>query len=358
MSRLMDADAVGLLAVGFELAAQRLALVRGQGESREALSTWAQASAARLVRSVLEAAGPVSTGPDAARLEALHVAARELSSLVRTMRFDGAKQYAPRLREWLDATRARVSSAEELWLGPWLAGKAVVLAALTQVDAGTPEELATFEEEVEQARTRVLDLMKPELLSAPSVPWRDVAAFVKGEETHLLRWLVEQRATQPHEEAGHEAVAVGRWASTLEKVQAQAEAHLTGTLALFVAPQIPEKKLRGAREGLLKSVPESEPVVALLDTTVFGGGGDGLAFLADRFFFKELGHQPTWMPYSNVAKARSEGPSVIVETLLALESGELAPDIRFGGVLRMTLVTADGAARIARFLEALKPSRA
>jgi hypothetical protein len=63
-------------------------------------------------------------------------------------------------------------------------------------------------------------------------------------------------------------------------------------VGLYVAPDVPEKKLRGAVRDYAKGV-HSEDVVALYDGTLLGNGKDGAIFLNDRLIFQNSDFEPT-----------------------------------------------------------------
>ncbi|WP_397547481.1 hypothetical protein ABUL39_03725 [Rhodothermus marinus] len=60
---------------------------------------------------------------------------------------------------------------------------------------------------------------------------------------------------------------------------------------LFVAPEIPEDRLRGALADYAQGVAPHE-VLALYDATWMGTGRDGAVFLRDRFVFQNLDLEP------------------------------------------------------------------
>lgn len=65
------------------------------------------------------------------------------------------------------------------------------------------------------------------------------------------------------------------------------------TLGLFVAPDIPFKKLHNAIEDYAKKVRRKD-VVALYDATLMGSAKDGALFLADRFVFQNNNLEPAY----------------------------------------------------------------
>ncbi len=60
---------------------------------------------------------------------------------------------------------------------------------------------------------------------------------------------------------------------------------------LFVAPEIPEDRLRGALADYAHGVAPHE-VLALYDATWMGTGRDGAVFLRDRFIFQNMDLEP------------------------------------------------------------------
>ncbi|MDZ4698290.1 MAG: hypothetical protein SH809_01180 [Rhodothermales bacterium] len=63
------------------------------------------------------------------------------------------------------------------------------------------------------------------------------------------------------------------------------------TVGLFVAPDIPEKKLKNALADYGKKLRQTE-VVALYDATLLGTGGDGALFTGDRIVFQNSNLEP------------------------------------------------------------------
>lgn len=62
-------------------------------------------------------------------------------------------------------------------------------------------------------------------------------------------------------------------------------------VGLYVAPDVPEKKLRGAVRDYAKGV-QPEDVIALYDGTLLGNGRDGAIFLDDRLIFQNSDFEP------------------------------------------------------------------
>ncbi|WP_272675035.1 hypothetical protein [Providencia sp. PROV075] len=71
---------------------------------------------------------------------------------------------------------------------------------------------------------------------------------------------------------------------------------------LHIAPDIPEKKLNNAARSMnLQDTIGS--VIALLDTTVFGSGKDGLAFTGEKMVYKPVFESPIVINFSELEKA-------------------------------------------------------
>ncbi len=77
-------------------------------------------------------------------------------------------------------------------------------------------------------------------------------------------------------------------------------------LGLFVAPNIPFKKLHNAIEDYAKDVRRKE-VVALYDATLMGSAKDGALFMADRFVFQNNNLEPSYeVHYDDLVQVEAE----------------------------------------------------
>lgn len=65
------------------------------------------------------------------------------------------------------------------------------------------------------------------------------------------------------------------------------------SMGLFVAPNIPPKKVQNAIQDYAKKARERD-VVALYDATLLGSAKDGAVFLQDRFIFQNTDLQPAY----------------------------------------------------------------
>ncbi len=63
-------------------------------------------------------------------------------------------------------------------------------------------------------------------------------------------------------------------------------------IGLYVAPEIPQKRLRGATRDYAKDI-HAEDIIALYDGTFLGNGKDGAVFLSDRFIFQNSDLEPS-----------------------------------------------------------------
>ncbi len=349
----MDAVTMEFLSLGFELSSRTLSFIHAQG-SPEAAVAVLEPSATRLAEALRTMPRRNGSGPESTTVEELRVRARDLAMLARMKRPQDAPRYLEPLVAAVAAARAHLEEGQALWLGPWLAGRAVAMAAAFYAGAASPSDVAAFEEEVETSRARLLESVRSHLLASSDVPWRELAAFVRGEGTQLLPWLLGAGADMGAMRTLAPRVERPKRPLSLDEVVARAEDLLKKGLSVYVTPLIPEKKVRGARGSFLEEAQPDEPLVALIDTTVFGGAEHGVAFLGERFFFKDLTQDMVWLPYSDVVTARAEGDHVIVETPLKAASSDLSPSGRFGSVLKMNLLESDRALRVAGFLQAVR----
>lgn len=78
------------------------------------------------------------------------------------------------------------------------------------------------------------------------------------------------------------------------------------SLGLYVAPDIPFKKLHNAIEDYAKDVRRKE-VLALYDATLMGSARDGAIFLADRFVFQNNNLEPAYeVRYNDLVQIEPE----------------------------------------------------
>jgi hypothetical protein len=119
------------------------------------------------------------------------------------------------------------------------------------------------------------------------------------------------------------------------------------TVGLFVAPDIPPKKLEGALSDYAKKLRHTE-VVALYDATLLGTGRDGAVFANDAFVFQNSNLEPAHeVKYTDLVGVRARrklmgGQKIDLEVNRGRATIELALD--FSG-------KPDAASYVTRFLE-------
>lgn len=81
-----------------------------------------------------------------------------------------------------------------------------------------------------------------------------------------------------------------------------AREHLEGTVGVYLAPDIPARKLRRARAAHGQHLGAREPIVALFDATILGSGEDGFLATPERFCWKNLMEHPRAVRWSDLAR--------------------------------------------------------
>jgi hypothetical protein len=118
-------------------------------------------------------------------------------------------------------------------------------------------------------------------------------------------------------------------------------------LGLYLAPDIPPEKLRGALGDYAKGVPADE-VVALYDATLFGSAKDGAVFLPDRLVYQNNDLQrPHTIRYADVVGVSLKGGAVRgrrVEVQVGQGRTTVTERLDFAN-------RGEAAAHVARFLE-------
>jgi hypothetical protein len=85
-----------------------------------------------------------------------------------------------------------------------------------------------------------------------------------------------------------------------------AREHLAGVHDAHVAPDIPPRKLRGAREAHALALPPGEPIVVLYDSTLLGGGEDGFVATPARLCWKNHYAAPRSALWDELARVALE----------------------------------------------------
>ena len=90
---------------------------------------------------------------------------------------------------------------------------------------------------------------------------------------------------------------------------------------VFCIPNIPKDKLKGAIEGITECAETSETVIAVLDTTLFGGCDNGVVFSNKAMYFKSLMSERQVISYDDVAFAEAKGV-VLKELVITWRHGD------------------------------------
>ena len=75
------------------------------------------------------------------------------------------------------------------------------------------------------------------------------------------------------------------------------------TGSAYLAPNIPEKKINGAIEGIARKQVAPNQVLLVFDTTLWGGAGDGILLTRDTLFYKELLQDPHQVDFAAIQAA-------------------------------------------------------
>lgn len=76
---------------------------------------------------------------------------------------------------------------------------------------------------------------------------------------------------------------------------------------VFIAPNIPENKLRNTVSGITGNACNAKSIIAVVDTTVFGACDDGLAFTENALYYKALFQKTICIPYADIASVSANG---------------------------------------------------
>jgi hypothetical protein len=104
----------------------------------------------------------------------------------------------------------------------------------------------------------------------------------------------------PYRDMKHEADAIDAVTLPGERVIALARSIVGDTAKVFLAPAIPEAKLKRARAAHAAHLPDDELVMMLYDDTFFGSAEEGLLLTSKRFCWKTLGEPATQLPWGGI----------------------------------------------------------
>lgn len=200
----MDPYTIAVLAeVGFSVADRVLAMNKdvatpGAPPLATTVRDIVETSSASLAAAIRSASDRIVEKLESDKLEELQARVKNVSMLLRMRREAQLLQPALTLNESVEYAQNRLREGKLDWLGPWLAGKAVFLAAMRACDAMGGDEFSEFEAEVASGRRVVLDWAAPILLhSNGRLPWDAIAAFMAGEPPAFLKEFQRSVVTAP-----------------------------------------------------------------------------------------------------------------------------------------------------------------
>lgn len=274
----MDPATLQMLELGFSIAKDVLEVAAQEAEAREqqrALERVIARSVERLEAGLQAVVGAVVDKLESDKLEELQSRARNLGFLISTGRTDQVLQYAVTLKESVDYAANRIQEGKQRWIGSWLAGHGVFVAALSLCGAATPAIVREYAKVIGKIRLDVLDAIAPELWRAGGrLPWQDIAAFLRGDDSALLGHLKTLASAGEPGRATREPAEISITELARELLRDDDE--------VYFHPEIPARKLEGARAGFLAEVTPGSPLRVLYDNTIFGSAKEGLA-LFDAF---------------------------------------------------------------------------
>jgi hypothetical protein len=178
---------ISILELGFTLS-RSLLLMERREVSPELLTVrdYIHESTAAIQATINAATQKIIDKIEHDQLELLISRTQNLSSLVKLNRLDQVLHYSMTLRETVDYAQNRHREGKNQWLGPYLAGNSVLLAALRLCDALSFEDLERFDKFVAEARLEVLNQSLPALLESGRLPWVDIAKYVEGRSDEVI----------------------------------------------------------------------------------------------------------------------------------------------------------------------------
>jgi hypothetical protein len=321
-----------LAEAGFSLAERILQSVDGDAAAPAA---GARAALAELIRSSVSsfdaaAGGGSGLGEEEREpLELLVSRARNLSSIAEMDRPDQALQYAWTLRESVDYASNRVDEGKLQWVGPFLAGGSLFLAALRYAGEPAREETARFRQAVLDARYRILDQAVPRLVSRGArIPWPEISAFLHASGIEGLRGLLQTGLGAG--DAGEAPSGSAAVPDVLELVSR----HLAPSGKVFIFPDIPADKLIAAEKKLTAPADPEDQLLALVDITVFGGAKDGFAIFGSYFTYATIGQEAMRVDYNHLPSVISASGTKVVMGRQALNAFDEEAALALAAFLR------------------------
>ena len=292
----------------FALAARALRLVQAPESdapaARGAQTRFLDEAALDLGRVLFPVFAEASRDVDTRRLEEVQYRVKTLAALISLGKTEQAAEYLGLLDASVTYARAQTGPARTLWRDLGLLAQAVRLVAGALSQGPDAEAVRNFESEVKAARIEALDAMRQGLLSQARVPWQDVAAFLYGDENQLLVQALGPAIGPALDPAtGNDLPTAGasgtvpvvsppldsraqgpqRIRAALERARARMHSRASD---LYVAPEIPPKKLANARR--VCEVSDDEEIVGLLDCTLFGAATDCVLWSTTRIYYRNF----------------------------------------------------------------------
>jgi hypothetical protein len=320
----MDPATLSLIQVGFSVAGKLFdyleasatvtasAVVPTDGNLPELI----QSSVSRFGTAIDDAVRTIIGKVEQDQLELLLSRTRNLSALVGMQRPDQALQYAWTLRESVDYAHNRLNENKLQWVGPYLAGNSIFLATLQYAGEKNDTEVNRFRQLVLQAKYRILDQTVPQLVvQGTSIPWQEISDFLHGTDAGGLTSLLQlvDATTGTHKQKKRATRGDETLAEMAEQVLEIATRHLTPSSKVFLSPNIPPAKRNGAEKKLTVAADPNDPLLALIDITVFGGAKDGFALFPTYFTYADIAEDAIRLEYADLpASISSSGMKVTV----------------------------------------------
>lgn len=323
----MDPATLTLIETGFSIAGKFLDRFAGRSSSNDTdvrvqeLDRFVKTSVAELDQSLRSGIATVIDKIETDNLEFLLSRARNVSALLDSGRYDQALQYAMTLRESVDYARNRLQEEKVHWLGPYLAGSGIYFAAVDAAGAKREADILEFQKHLEEIKIEVLDYVVPEMISTGvKIPWLVIAQFTLGTTDRLGELLSHLRDAEVRGAATVETRRIADGApisrsATLPQadlaVHALAVELLKPVRDAYVSPQIPKTKLDGAHKRVLPLADAGDPILALIDLTVWGGAKDCVAVFSSYVIVGSSG-QPKRYAYVSLPEVTTDGSSLFI----------------------------------------------
>ena len=184
-----------LLTLGFDIALEYAkAKFFGETEKNRAYSHALEerllVTTRRIETAISNATNMIFDKVEADRLEELRARIKNVAMLVELKSREPVLQYTMTLNESLEYARNRVREGKLHWLGPAVAGGAIFLDALQYAGVAKPEHSENFHAELREFRKLALEGLRPTLMEMEGpLPWEEIAAFVRGENSEILKRL-------------------------------------------------------------------------------------------------------------------------------------------------------------------------